>query len=30
MTFFNELHPLLLNSIQTSLAVGFLFGLVLV
>ncbi len=30
MTFLNELHPLLLNSIQTSLAVGFLFGLVLV
>lgn len=30
MTFLNELHPLLLNSIQTSLAVGFLFGLVLI
>ncbi|RIJ23612.1 hypothetical protein D1224_04940 [Henriciella barbarensis] len=30
MTFFNDLHPLLLNSIQTSLAVGVLFGLVLI
>ena len=30
MTVFNDLHPLLLNSIQTSLAVGILFGLVLI